>query len=116
MALHPQGRHALLIAQGVGRRLDAVGRQHQHPVRAFGGGAAGGLRRGRGVEVAGGAGAAVTTREIVEHCRKSAAVYKVPRFIDVVNSSEVPLTHTGKPHKQRLREMLSERYLASRPA
>ena len=47
-------------------------------------------------------GAALTEREIAEHCRKSLAAYKVPRLIRFAAEEELPLTTTGKVQKNRL--------------
>jgi fatty-acyl-CoA synthase len=47
-------------------------------------------------------GAALTEREVTEHCRKSLAAYKVPRLIRFAAEEELPLTTTGKVQKNRL--------------
>ncbi len=59
-------------------------------------------------------GASVTEAELIEHCKKSAAAYKVPRMIEFVQNSEVPLTLTGKVHKIGIQERLATRYASSR--
>jgi fatty-acyl-CoA synthase len=47
-------------------------------------------------------GAALTEREVAEHCRASLAAYKVPRRVRFAAESELPLTTTGKVQKNRL--------------
>ncbi|MGE4340226.1 MAG: AMP-binding protein, partial [Pigmentiphaga sp.] len=51
---------------------------------------------------------------LVEHCRSSAAVYKVPRFIDIADAEDVPLTDTGKVSKRHVQSMLTEKYRQAR--
>lgn len=60
------------------------------------------------------AGCSVTAADLVEHCRRSAAAYKVPRHIELVEADQVPLTDAGKVHKRRIRELLGAKYLAAR--
>ena len=55
-------------------------------------------------------GAATTIEDMVDHVRNTAAAYKVPRYIEVVQSDDVPLTLTGKVHKPRIQEVLGARY------
>lgn len=59
------------------------------------------------------AGASVDAEALVAHCRRTAAVFKVPRFLQVVAAGDVPLTDTGKVHKGRTQEMLARRYRES---
>lgn len=61
-------------------------------------------------------GCTVTAADLIEHCRKSAAVYKVPRYIELVEPDQVPLTDAGKVHKRRIRELLGAKYVATRGA
>jgi fatty-acyl-CoA synthase len=58
-------------------------------------------------------GASVDADTLVAHCRRTAAVFKVPRFLQVVRADEVPLTDTGKVHKGRAQELLARRYRAA---
>ncbi len=60
------------------------------------------------------AGCSVTAEELIEHCRRSAAAYKVPRYIELAEPDQVPLTDAGKVHKRRIRELLGAKYLAAR--
>lgn len=55
-------------------------------------------------------GAVLNVEALIEHCRRTAAVFKVPRLIEVVAAEEIPLTDTGKIHKGRIQERLSESY------
>ena len=59
-------------------------------------------------------GASVTEAQLIEHCKKTAAAYKVPRLIEFVQSSEVPLTLTGKVHKIGIQQRLGARYAAAK--
>jgi fatty-acyl-CoA synthase len=61
-------------------------------------------------------GARLTVDELVKHCRKLAAAYKAPRYIEIVAEDRVPLTDTGKVNKQRLQAILGENYRKSRAA
>jgi fatty-acyl-CoA synthase len=47
-------------------------------------------------------GAAISEKELTEHCRKVLAAYKVPRLIRFAAETELPLTTTGKLQKNRL--------------
>ncbi len=49
------------------------------------------------------AGARVTAREVLEHCRGGVAPFKVPEVVRIVD--RLPVTATGKVQKYRLREM-----------
>ena len=55
-------------------------------------------------------GAALDPEELIAHCRRTAASFKVPRFIQVIEAHEIPLTDTGKIHKSRATELLARRY------
>ena len=48
-------------------------------------------------------GATVTEQELVAACRGRIATYKIPRHWRVVDS--FPMTVTGKPQKNRMREI-----------
>ncbi len=48
--------------------------------------------------------------DLVAHCRRTAAAFKVPRFIQIVDADEIPLTDTGKVHKGRVEVLLTQRY------
>ena len=50
--------------------------------------------------------------ELIAHCAKASAKFKVPRFIDIIGSEAVPLTDTGKVHKGKARDILTARYRA----
>ena len=49
---------------------------------------------------------------LLAHCRHTAASFKVPRFLVVVNAEDVPLTDTGKVHRGRTTELMAQRYAA----
>jgi acyl-CoA synthetase (AMP-forming)/AMP-acid ligase II len=51
---------------------------------------------------------------LIAHCRRSAAAFKVPRFVQVITAAEIPLTDTGKVHKGRAQELMTRRYQMSR--
>ena len=46
--------------------------------------------------------ARLSTEEILAHCRKNLAGYKVPRLIKIIAESELPLTKTGKIQKNQI--------------
>jgi len=48
------------------------------------------------------AGMDVTEQELRDYCRREMAAYKVPSLYRFVHESELPLTTTGKVHKDRL--------------
>lgn len=50
-------------------------------------------------------GAAVDDDELRSFCRARLAAYKVPRFFVRIGSGEIPLTTTGKIHRDRLPEL-----------
>ena len=58
-------------------------------------------------------GAAATPEELMAHCEKVSAKFKVPRFIDIIAADQVPLTDTGKVHKGKAKELIAARYLAA---
>ena len=47
-------------------------------------------------------GAAVSEREVIEHCRGRVASFKIPRHVAFVD--EFPMTSSGKIQKVKLRE------------
>jgi len=55
-------------------------------------------------------GASIGIDDLIRHCRRSAAAYKVPRHIEVVAPDQVPLTLTGKISKPLIQDMLLARY------
>ena len=57
-------------------------------------------------------GARLDVEALLEHCRSSAAAFKVPRYVQVVDAGEIPLTDTGKVHKGRAQEWMAQRYQA----
>lgn len=61
-------------------------------------------------------GASATVAQLLEHCRRSAAAYKVPRHIELVRDEDVPLTLTGKIHKPGVQAFLGARYGAKAEA
>lgn len=58
-------------------------------------------------------GCAIDRDVLLAHCRAQAAIYKVPRFIKVVGPAEVPLTDTGKVHREQTKRMLAAEYAAT---
>jgi fatty-acyl-CoA synthase len=52
-------------------------------------------------------GAQATAEELIAHCRKSTASYKVPRHLRIATLDQLPLTATTKVHKARLVELFS---------
>jgi acyl-CoA synthetase (AMP-forming)/AMP-acid ligase II len=50
----------------------------------------------------------------LSHCKKTAAAYKIPRYILVVNDDQVPLTDTGKVHRGKTQEFLEKHYLSNK--
>ena len=55
-------------------------------------------------------GAQVDPSALIAHCRRTAAVFKVPRFLQLVTEQDIPLTDTGKVHKGRAQTLLSGLY------
>ena len=40
--------------------------------------------------------------DLLRYCRHSAAAFKVPRYVEIVQLTDVPLTDTGKIHRRRI--------------
>lgn len=57
-------------------------------------------------------GAQIDVDELVSYCRRTAATFKVPRYIEIIGPDDVPLTDTGKVHKIRAKEIMTEKYQA----
>jgi fatty-acyl-CoA synthase len=51
-------------------------------------------------------GAVVSEADLLAHCRKALAAYKIPRLVRFVNESALPLTTTGKVQKNRIAEQI----------
>ena len=49
-------------------------------------------------------------RDLIDHCRRQLAAFKVPARIDVV--PEIPRTSTGKPQRRRMAEVVAQRRAA----
>ena len=47
----------------------------------------------------------VDEMELLTHCRRALAAYKIPRLMKFVNEADLPLTVTGKLQKNRLSEL-----------
>ncbi|HXW26119.1 MAG TPA: AMP-binding protein [Xanthobacteraceae bacterium] len=54
------------------------------------------------------AGRAVAEAELIAHCRRALASYKIPRLVKFVSEAELPLTVTGKLQKNRLAEFFTK--------
>jgi fatty-acyl-CoA synthase len=50
------------------------------------------------------AGKSVAEAELIAHCRRELAAYKIPRLVKFVNEADLPLTVTGKLQKNKLAE------------
>ncbi|HEV2957015.1 MAG TPA: AMP-binding protein [Xanthobacteraceae bacterium] len=50
------------------------------------------------------AGKSVAEADLLAHCRRELAAYKVPRLVKFVNEADLPLTVTGKLQKNKLAE------------
>jgi fatty-acyl-CoA synthase len=50
------------------------------------------------------AGKSVAEADLVAHCRRELAAYKIPRLVKFVNEADLPLTVTGKLQKNKLAE------------
>jgi fatty-acyl-CoA synthase len=48
------------------------------------------------------AGRSVAEADLIAHCRRALAAYKIPRLVKFVSEAELPLTVTGKLQKNRL--------------
>lgn len=57
-----------------------------------------------------------SAEDLMSYCRRTAAQYKAPRFIAFVGLEEVPLTDTGKIHKDRVKAVMTEKYRNHLPA
>jgi fatty-acyl-CoA synthase len=55
------------------------------------------------------AGRTVAEADLLAHCRRELAAYKIPRLVKFVSEAELPLTVTGKLQKNRLVEFFSRR-------
>jgi fatty-acyl-CoA synthase len=53
------------------------------------------------------AGRSVAEADLLAHCRRALAAYKIPRLVKFVNESDLPLTVTGKLQKNRLAEFFT---------
>jgi len=54
------------------------------------------------------AGQSVAEADLLAHCRRALAAYKIPRLVKFVNEAELPLTVTGKLQKNRLAEFFKQ--------
>jgi fatty-acyl-CoA synthase len=59
-------------------------------------------------------GQTIDMKDLLAHCKKSAAAFKIPRYVLIVKDDEVPLTDTGKVHRGKTQEILEKYYLASK--
>jgi fatty-acyl-CoA synthase len=59
-------------------------------------------------------GQTIDMKDLLAHCKKSAAAFKIPRYVLIVKDDEVPLTDTGKVHRGKTQEILEKHYLASK--
>jgi fatty-acyl-CoA synthase len=50
------------------------------------------------------AGKSVAEADLIAHCRRELAAYKIPRLVKFVNEADLPLTVTGKLQKNKLPE------------
>jgi fatty-acyl-CoA synthase len=55
------------------------------------------------------AGRTVAEAELLAHCRRTLAAYKIPRLVKFVREADLPLTVTGKLQKNRLAEFFTNR-------
>ncbi len=51
-----------------------------------------------------------TADELIEHCRRAVASFKVPRHLELIPAEEMPLTDTGKVAKRLVQERLQQSY------
>ena len=56
----------------------------------------------------------IEINELLAHCKKSAAAFKVPKYISIVKDDEIPLTDTGKVHRGKIQIILQENYKFSK--
>jgi fatty-acyl-CoA synthase len=61
-------------------------------------------------------GAQATPDELREHCRRTMAIFKVPRQIEIVPFDQMPLTDTGKVSKLAVQKLLTARYAPAQAA
>jgi fatty-acyl-CoA synthase len=54
------------------------------------------------------AGRTVAEADLLAHCRRELAAYKIPRLMKFVSEAELPLTVTGKLQKNRLAEFFTD--------
>jgi fatty-acyl-CoA synthase len=54
------------------------------------------------------AGKTVAEAELLAHCRRALAAYKIPRLVKFVNEADLPLTVTGKLQKNKLAEFFKQ--------
>jgi len=54
------------------------------------------------------AGQSVAEADLLAHCRRALAAYKIPRLVKFVNEADLPLTVTGKLQKNRLAEFFTK--------
>ena len=54
------------------------------------------------------AGQSVAEADLLAHCRRPLAAYKIPRLVKFVNEADLPLTVTGKLQKNRLAEFFTK--------
>jgi fatty-acyl-CoA synthase len=54
------------------------------------------------------AGQSVAEADLLAHCRRALAAYKIPRLVKFVNEADLPLTVTGKLQKNRLAEFFKQ--------
>jgi len=52
-------------------------------------------------------GESVKQADLLAHCRRELAAYKVPRLMKFISEAELPLTVTGKLQKNRLAEFFT---------
>jgi fatty-acyl-CoA synthase len=61
-------------------------------------------------------GHSVAEADLIAHCRRALAAYKIPRLVKFVSEAELPLTVTGKLQKNRLAEFFTGMYEPSKGA
>src|SRR5690606_28015890 len=54
-------------------------------------------------------GETISRGEIIAHCRKGLAKFKIPRYVFQITAQELPFTATGKVQKFKLVQMAEER-------
>ncbi|GFM30303.1 class I adenylate-forming enzyme family protein [Novosphingobium sp. PY1] len=53
-------------------------------------------------------GSELSLDDVLAHCKVQLAAFKVPRRLEILRSEDIPLTTTGKVHKQRLAEFFAK--------